>query len=144
MNFTIPDAITGVAGLMRERIGPEVGDNYTANMTRMAASLLTITANWVDDAAAIRVAENARLRAVLGEAANLLGDALAARLREAAKSVDPGLRISELDGENNRLRLLLIEVHTELEMRSDEAARATCQHIWRLLEEIELQRAPRE
>ena len=144
MNFTIPSAVKGVGALLRERIGPEIGDNYAANMARMATSLLTISANWVDDAAALRVAENATIRALLGDCAPLAGGELAARLGEAAQSGDPGLRISELDRENHRLRLLLIAAQAWLESRTDNAARDLDRRIWLLLEDIEMKRAPRE
>ena len=91
----------------------------------MAGSVLTICANWVDDAAAIRVEENAKLRSVLGLPA----------------ASDPGLRISQLDGENHRLRRLLVEAHAAAEEAGDAARNAA---IWALLEEIELARAHRE
>ncbi len=144
MNFTFPSAVKGVAELMRERIVPEVGDNYAANMARMAASLLTITANGVDDAAALRVEENVAIRAVLGKAAPLADGDLAQRLGAAAGSGDPGLRISELDRENHRLRFLLVEAQAWLETREDGASRELDRQIWRLLEDIEMKRAPRE
>jgi hypothetical protein len=144
MNFTIPSAVKGVGALLRDRILPEIGDNYAANMARMATAVLSISANWADNSAALRVAENAAIRALLGEVAGLLGGDLADRLAEAAQSADPGLRVSELDGENHRLRLLLVEAQAVLEVEEDAAARAMDQRIWRLLEEIEMSRAPVE
>ena len=108
---------------------------------RMAGGLLTICANWVDDAAAIRVEENAAIRKVLAEAAASLDGDLAARLRAASLSSDPGLRISQLDAENHRLRMLLVEAHGVVECAGLAALDAA---IWRLLEEIELNRAQRE
>jgi hypothetical protein len=129
MNFTLPSAILGVAELLRDRIGPEIGDNYTANMARMATAVLNISANWIDDAAALRVAENAAIRELLGEGAG---------------PADPGLRICELDRENHRLRLILVALHIDLEVRQDADSRAMDQRIWRLLEDIETKRAPRE
>ena len=144
MNFTIPSAVKGVGALLRDRILPEIGDNYAANMARMATAVLNISANWADNAAALRVAENAAIRALLGEAAGLVGGDLAGRLAEAARSADPGLRVSELDSENHRLRLLLVETQAVLEVRDDRAARAMDQRTWRLLDEIEMKRAPRE
>ncbi len=144
MNFTIPSAVKGVAELLRDRITPEVGDNYMANMARMATSVLNISANWADDAAALRVEENAAIRALLGECAGIAERDLATRLGEAARSADPGLRISELDRENHRLRVLLVEAQAWLEVQDGDAARAMDQRIWRLLVEIEMTRAPRE
>ena len=90
------------------------------------------------------MAENAAIRALLGEVAGLFDGGLAGRLGAAARSADPGLKVSELDAENHRLRLLLIEAQAVLEVRDDAAARAMDQQIWRLLEEIEIKRAPVE
>ena len=140
MNFNIPSAVKGVGELLRTRILPEIGDNYAANMARMATAVLNISANWADNAAGLRVAENAAIRALLGEAAGLVGGGLA----EAAQSADPGLRVSELDAENHRLRLLLVEAQASIELRNDAPARAMDQRIWRLLEQIEMARAPVE
>ncbi len=140
MNFNIPSAVKGVGELLRTRILPEIGDNYTANMARMATAVLNISANWADNAAGLRVAENAAIRALLGEAAGLVGGGLA----EAAQSADPGLRVSELDAENHRLRLLLVEAQASIELRDNAPARAMDQRIWRLLEQIEMARAPVE
>jgi hypothetical protein len=70
--------------------------------------------------------------------------ALAERLAAAAASVDPGLKIGVLDGENHRLRSLLVKLQADIEGRAGEAALAMNQRIWRLLETIENTRAPRE
>jgi hypothetical protein len=106
--------------------------------------LLTICANGVDDAAELRVAENAAIRLHLGEAAALLAEPLAGELQQAAHSADPGLKISVLDRENHRLRCLLVDAQAALERAGQPAAQAMVQRIWRLLESIEMKRAPRE
>ncbi|HEX7819147.1 MAG TPA: hypothetical protein VF463_00865, partial [Sphingobium sp.] len=101
-------------------------------------------ANAADDAVLLRTEENGAIRALLRDGAALIRDAdLAARLAEAAVSVDPGLRISELDGETDRLRRLLIALQIHLEESSGSAAQAMNQRIWRLLRDIEASRAPR-
>jgi hypothetical protein len=106
--------------------------------------LLTICANAADDAAELRVEENAAIRALLGDAAALVEPALSARLIRVAASVDPGLKIGVLDGENHRLRSYLVEAQADLENRPGETPLAMDRRIWRLLEDIELKRAPRE
>lgn len=144
MNLTIDNALHGVRELLHERIAPEIGDPFAAQMARLSCLLLKISANWVDDAAELRVQENAAIRAILGEAAAIAVGPLAARLTEAARSADPGLKVTVLDGENQRLRCLLVETQTWLETRPDAAARALDQRIWRHLELVEAKRAPRE
>jgi hypothetical protein len=144
MNLTIDNALHGIAELLRDRISPEIGDPFAAQMARLSCMLLTICANGVDDAAAIRVEENAAIRALLGDAAALVDPAIAERLAVAATSVDPGLKIGVLDGENHRLRGLLVEAHAAIECRPGENAQAMDRRIWQLLETIEITRAPRE
>ncbi|GGA37365.1 hypothetical protein [Sphingomonas psychrolutea] len=140
MILTIETALRGAADILRDRIAPAVDDTFVGETARLAGMLLRMNADWVDDAAAIRVAENAVLRALFADARSVVSDAsLAARLAEAAQSGDPGLRVSELDRESNRLRGLLTDLHLHVEA-SD---RSFDQRIWRLLEDFEAARAPR-
>ena len=127
--------------MLRERIAPAVEDKFAAETARLAEMLLTLNAGWVDDAAAIRVAENAQIRALFAEAAPVIADAvLAGHIAEAAGSRDPGLKISELDRESNRLRRLLAELHAHVD---EIGAQNFSQRIWRALAEFEAARAPR-
>lgn len=143
-NLTIDNALHGIGELLRDRISPEIGDPFAGQMARLSCMLLRICANGVDDAAGIRVEENTGIRALLGEGAALVGQPLADRLKAAATSTDPGLKISLLDGENHRLRCLLAEAHAALETSTSELARAMDHRIWRFLEGVEATRAPRE
>ena len=143
-NLSIDNALHGVKELLRDRISPEIGDPFAAQMARLSCLLLNIAANWVDDAAEVRVNENAAIRLILAEAAALVADDLAGRLTQGSRSADPGLKISVLDAENHRLRLLLVEAQAALEALANPAARALDQRIWRFLEETEATRAPRE
>ena len=142
--LTLDNALHGVRELLRDRISPAVGDPFAAQMARLSGMLLTICANGVDDAAELRAHENAAIRGILGEAAALVEAPLAAALKAAAVSHDPGLKISVLDTENHRLRCLLVKAQAALEENTVPAAHALDQRIWRLLESIETMRAPRE
>jgi len=125
MRLTVEAVLRRIGDLLRDDVAPDLRTPFLGQSVRMAGSVLTICANWVDDAAAIRVEENAKLRSILGLPA----------------ASDPGLRISQLDGENHRLRLLLIDAHAAAEAAGDAVRNAA---IWALLEEIELARAQRE
>ena len=125
MRLTIEASLRRIGDLLRDDVAPDLRTPFLGQSVRMAGSVLNICANWVDDAAAIRVEENANIRAVLG----------------LPPASDPGLRISQLDAENRRLRLLLVEAHAKAEEADDAQRNAT---IWALLEEIELARAQRE
>lgn len=125
MRLTIEATLRRIGDLLRDDVAPDLQTPFLGQSVRMAGSMLNICANWVDDAAAIRVEENAKIRAALGLPA----------------ASDPGLRISLLDAENHRLRLLLIAAHAAAEETGDAARNAA---IWALLEEIERTRAQRE
>jgi len=144
MNLDIPAALQGIALTLRERIAPAVEDSFASETARLAGMLLTLNANWVDDAVAIRVAENAAIRELFVDAHGECADSkLAGALATAASSVDPGLRISELDRENSRLRALTQRLHEWTDVRGGNAGTALSQRIWRLLSQFEADRAPR-
>jgi hypothetical protein len=144
VNLSIDNALHGLDEFLRDKIAPAIADPYVAPMARLSGLLLRICANGVDDAAELRVEENVAIREILSEAAELVDAPLAGQLQAAAVSIDPGLKISVLDGENHRLRCLLVTAQAILEGNSAPAANALDQRIWRLLESIEAKRAPRE
>jgi hypothetical protein len=145
MNLTIETALFGIGKTLRERVTPAVHEPFAAEMSRLASMLVDICANWVEDAAVVRVEENTRLRALFVEAGAIVPDGqLARRLADAALSADPGLRISELDRENGRLRTLLVELHAHIEGMNTSEARSLDQRIWRILEDVHASRAPRD
>jgi hypothetical protein len=144
MKLTATTVLEGVAVALREQISPRLNDSFAADVARIAQTLVSIVARAGDDAVCIRVQENARMRALFAKAQQVIGDGdLASRLKQAAQSTDPGLKLSELDAETGRLRKLLIELHGELEDRSETQARALDQEIWRAMREFEQARAPR-
>ncbi|HEX7819681.1 MAG TPA: hypothetical protein VF463_03575 [Sphingobium sp.] len=144
MSLSIETAVRGVADALRDKIAPALEDSFTTEVSRLSVILLTIMANAADDAVPLRVEENAALRAILSDGAPLVDDGgLAGQLTQAAASADPGLRISELDGETDRLRRLLIALQERLESSVDPAAKAMDQRIWRLLRDSEEKRTPR-
>ncbi|MBV1687314.1 hypothetical protein KRR38_06405 [Novosphingobium sp. G106] len=140
MRLTHETVLEGVAVALRDQVSPNLTDAFAADAARMAQSLITIVSRASDDAVAIRVEENARIRALLGQGGALFGDA---SLAAAAQSGDPGLRISELDAETGRLRTLLVGLQARVELRDDPEARALDQAIWQALRDFETARAPR-
>lgn len=143
-NLSADNALIGLDEFLRDKIAPAITDPYIAPMARLSGMLLRICANSVDDAAELRVDENAALRAILGQAAELVPAPFSDTLRDAAVSTDPGLKISVLEAENHRLRMLLVSVHAALETSEDAAAENLDRRLWTLLEAIEIKRAPRE
>jgi hypothetical protein len=143
MSVPLDTALHRVAGALTERIVPALDDSFAIETARLAGMLLRISANAIDDAAQLRVDENADMRSLFATANPIVTDAgLAVRLGDAAASRDPGLRISLLDVENDRLRLLLVALHAQVEQQDGDAARAIAQQIWRMLKTFEARRAP--
>lgn len=140
MKLTTATVLEGVATALREQVSPALEDDFAIDVVRLAQTLVTIAARAGDDAVVVRVEENARMRALLGEGGALLGDAA---FTTASRSADPGLRISELDAETGRLRALLVDLHGRLEDEPQAEARALDQAIWRALRDAEMARAPR-
>lgn len=140
MKLTGATVLEGVIVALRDQVSPQLADAFAADAARMAQSLIAIAGRAGDDAAALRVEENARIRALLGQGGALFDDAA---LAQAARSADPGLRISELDAETGRLRALLVDLHARVELEDSPAARELDQAIWRSLRDFEMARAPR-
>lgn len=144
MRLTTATLLEGVADALREQIAPQLTDSFAGDAARIAQALILIAARAGDDAAAIRVEENSRMRRLFASADGVVTDeALASRLRAAAQSADTSLKIGALDAETGRLRKLLVELHCWLEGQLQPAARALDQEIWRALRDFELARAPR-
>lgn len=143
MKLTAATVLEGVADALRDQVSPQLNDAFAGEAARMAQSLIAIVGRAGDDAAAVRVAENARMRAIFADVGAIAGGDLATRLSEAAKSSDPGLRISELDAETGRLRTLLVELHAWLELQESPEARRLDGEIWRAMRDFEMARAPR-
>lgn len=143
MKLTAETVLEGVVDALREQVSPQLDDAFASEAARMAQSLIAIVGRSGDDAVAIRVAENARMRTIFADAATVAGEDLSGRLALAAQGTDPGLRISELDAETGRLRTLLVELHTWLEQQDMPAARRLNRQIWSAMREFEMARAPR-
>lgn len=141
MRLTADKVLDSVASSLGDQVAPQVeGDPFLKETIRRAQALIAIVSLAGDDAAAIRVAENARMREIFGKAAGVADDA---RYAEAAASRDPGLKISELDAETGRLRTLLVELHARLEDMDGVEAKALDREIWLALRDFEMARAPR-
>ena len=136
--------LRGVLHTLQNRIIPSLADSFAVEGARLAGLVLTITTNGIDDAAAIRIDENAAMRELFRDAASEVDDVdLAGKLQAAANAECSGYRLSELDRDNAVLRHLLVELHVAVEARTGDAARAIDSRIWRLLKQFEAARAPR-
>ena len=144
MSLSPEVCLRGVLATLQNRILPSLIDNFAVEDARLAGLVLTITTNGIDDAAAIRIAENAAMRELFRDAAGIARDsALADKLRAAGTAECSGYRLSELDADNAVLRGLLVELHEAVELQAGDKARAIDSRIWRMLKRFEDVRAPR-
>ena len=144
MSLSAETCLRGVIEALQNRISPSLSDRFAGEVARLASLVLTITANGIDDAAAVRVAENSCIRTLFQEVEGFVSEiGLASRLQQAWRAPASGLKLSELDDENARLRALLVELHVNAEGQPGDHARAICSRIWRMLADFEAARAPR-
>ncbi|MEN8182594.1 MAG: hypothetical protein ABFS46_08675 [Myxococcota bacterium] len=120
-----------LAGTLLTDLAPGLSEDYEKRSAMVASMLLVAVAEEWDRSASRRAEENAALREIFAEAVPQLADAeLRARIEEAAGARPSGLRISELESENARLRGLLIDLHAHVETLDTPESRALENAIW--------------
>jgi hypothetical protein len=102
MNPPVPAVLAELAALMLKNAMPGAPEPERASDLSLSAMLLGIAAEVWDRQAELLVEENRAIRALLGEG-----------------GTDPGLRLSVLKAENDRLRAALIEAHAAAEAAGD-------------------------
>ena len=108
--------LQGFFGTLLMDVAPHLNAEYSMGNVGIMGMMMFMTAEEHDRAAEIRVAENAEMRALFGEAARMVEDeALKTRLGEAAASRDASLRIKALDLANAALTGLLVALQTYVE-----------------------------
>lgn len=112
-------------------IAPHLSSEYAVGSSSVIGLMMFQTATEFERAADIRVQENAAMRGIFADAESILpeGD-LRARVKAAAATSDPSLKISELDKANDELTGLLIELQAYAETVDGPAARGLEAQIW--------------
>lgn len=144
MSLSLEMCLRGVLDTLQNRITPALTDSFAAEGARLAGLVLAIATNGIDDAAAIRIAENAAIQALFRDAAGTVADGgLAERLEAAGSAEGSGYKLSELDADNSQLRGLLVDMHVAVEDQAGDRGRAIDRRIWCMLKDFEDARAPR-
>ena len=126
----------GVAQTLAAQLARETKTPFGAYLATIAAGLTGTMAVEIERIADRLYRENKALLALLTEAALLAGESLRTQIQAAASLADPpNLLVSTLVAANDRLRFLLIEVHSDIESQTSEAARSVDQRIWDELRE---------
>jgi hypothetical protein len=117
MTPTAPELLAGCAAALTKPPRPEDGGVFGAARLLTVATINALVAQECVCGAAVRVAENAALRALLVGAAPAYGGAF-----EEAQSVGDGdLSLVALDEANAKLRRLLVRLHEAVEAADDQA-----------------------
>lgn len=105
------ELLQGIQGTLTTYILPDVQSDYARTELMLVQMLLGIVVEGCDDAAQRLVDDNAALRSLAGEAAQVLmtaplaeSEALVEELGQLAGETDASVRISELTAANNKLR----------------------------------------
>ena len=115
MTPTAPEMLAGCAAALATVPNAEDAGLFMATRLRTVATINVLVAQECAIGPAVRVWENSALRALLGEAAAIYGEAYA----EAGSIDDGDLSLATLDGANARLRRLLIRLHEAVEAALD-------------------------
>ena len=137
MKPDVPRVLNGIAMTLAMDIGREVQTPFGQQVISHAAGLLMMAAQEFDRAAARLVEENAAILAILARAQSSMEEpGLQDRItRELGEVPGQDLRVSALQAENDRLRALLIDVHTAVEAVPGAEAEALDRMIWDELRE---------
>ena len=117
MTPTIPELLKGCAAALSKPMRAEDAGAFADARLQTVATINLLVAQECATAVAVRLWENAALRAVLTQAATAYG----AVYGEAVAIDDGELSLSALDDANLRLRRLLIRLHEAVEAAVDEA-----------------------
>jgi len=132
-----PKVLFGVAAALMTQIMPEVRTPIAVQTVTLSAALLSMVAQEFDRASSRLVDEDRAVRTLLSDARGIIEDAtLRSRIgAEIADPIEHDLHVSALQGANDRLRALLIDVHAAIEEIPGEAAMNLNDRIWDELRE---------
>ena len=127
-----PMVLRGIGHTLATRVLPELRTPFAFQTVGLSAGILNMVAQEYDRASARLVEENDVLRQLFSDAVEVVEDgALRTRLREAADEAPVrDYRVSTLQGENDALRALLIDLHAAVERQTGERARELDERIW--------------
>jgi hypothetical protein len=132
-----PLVLNGIVAEFARHVAPELRTPYAQGVFGLGVTMLTMLAQEYDRAAARLVEENDAIAALLEDISYVVEDTML-RDRIGAELQTPrhtNLRVSALEPENDRLRLLLIEAHAAVEGLDSPEARVLNERVWAELQE---------
>ena len=111
MRPTATEVLQGIQGALATYVQPEVQSDYAQTELMLIQMLLGVVVQGYDDAAQNLVDDNAAMRSLAGDTAQVLqatplagAKALAEELGQLSKETDASVRVSELTAANGKLR----------------------------------------
>jgi hypothetical protein len=124
---TVPELLAGCAAALAAVPNAEDAGLFTATRLRTVATINVLVAQETAVSSAVRLWENAALRALLVEAEAKYGSVVG-----TAASIDNGdLSLAALDDANARLRRVLIRLHESVEAATDHRLDRTILALYR-------------
>jgi hypothetical protein len=131
MKPEVDQVLRATLSTLAVEVAPTLADSYARANLEVIAVLLAAAAEDYERAAEVRVEENRGLRRIFARYGRAVPEpGLRARLESAAVEEERSLRVSDLNAANDRLRALLIELHTLVEGLDEEWARSANLAIW--------------
>ena len=121
MTPTAPELLTGCVAALSTPPVAEHGGAYMAGTLSVAAILNLLAAQECATGAAVRVWENAAIRALFAETGAAYDSTLDGALSTAGEVSDGDFSLATLDFANAELRRRLIRLHEAVESRNDTA-----------------------
>ncbi len=133
MKPSINTSLIVLAQELNERISVLLEDEYEKSRLGAWAGMLFIASMKIDDLADGLFNENKEILSFLLKYESELTEDLAKKIKDIELSKPTDIKISSLDEFNQKLKILLIETHSELEEKNQSSA---LKDIWNVLRSI--------
>ncbi|GIS32301.1 MAG: hypothetical protein Ct9H90mP4_02150 [Gammaproteobacteria bacterium] len=133
MKPSINTSLIVLAQELNERISALLEDEYEKSRLGAWAGMLFIASMKIDDLADGLFNENKEILSFLLKYESELTEDLAKKIKDIELSKPTDIKISSLDEFNQKLKILLIETHSELEEKNQSSA---LKDIWNVLRSI--------
>ena len=133
MKPSINTSLIVLAQELNERISGLLEDEYEKSRLGAWAGMLFIASMKIDDLADGLFNENKKILSFLLKYESELTEDLAKKIKDIELSKPTDIKISSLDEFNQKLKILLIKAHSELEEKNQSSA---LKDIWNVLRSI--------
>jgi hypothetical protein len=131
MKLSSDHLLRTLAAHILDKIIPDVSEPYIQSSLGVIALMMLAAAEDFDRAAAVLIEENQSLRSLFKEAMDVVEDKrLKKMLEKEVQGIDSDFRVSRLNNTNQKLRAILIDLHSKIELIKNEKACRVEDAIW--------------